>query len=218
MVFDTRSIPAFPTPLRRVIGHHWPWYRLPGPMAFKGADRAGRPAVSLFLQSIACVGASTGRTDRHLQGPAAGGGCRSGSAAPCPQPARSGRHFPSRDLSRRHAGNGERAPPRLAALRSFRPIRRNESTSGKRERCGASAALFADMTAARRSMRTVAAERPCKRPDSRKPGKGPAGQTVLRCEGISRWARRVGAFGVTLLHSRRSCVPADGAGRARRLS
>jgi hypothetical protein len=36
MVFDPRSIPAFPTPLRRVIGHHWPWYRLPGPMAFWG--------------------------------------------------------------------------------------------------------------------------------------------------------------------------------------
>src|SRR5215471_12005138 len=37
LVFSAcRSIPAFPTPLRRVIGHHWPWYRLPGPMAFLG--------------------------------------------------------------------------------------------------------------------------------------------------------------------------------------
>jgi hypothetical protein len=27
LVFSAhRSIPAFPTPLRRVIGHHWPWY------------------------------------------------------------------------------------------------------------------------------------------------------------------------------------------------
>jgi hypothetical protein len=23
-----RSMPAFPTPLRRIIGHHWPWHRL----------------------------------------------------------------------------------------------------------------------------------------------------------------------------------------------
>jgi hypothetical protein len=44
VVSDTRSIPAFPTPLRRVIGHHWPWYRLPGPMAFLGADHAGPTA------------------------------------------------------------------------------------------------------------------------------------------------------------------------------
>jgi hypothetical protein len=51
LVFSApRSIPAFPTPLRRVIGHHWPWYRLPGPMAFLGtlfADpmaRSGRIA------------------------------------------------------------------------------------------------------------------------------------------------------------------------------
>jgi hypothetical protein len=41
LVFSApRSIPAFPTPLRRVIGHHWPWYRLPGPMAFMQPDGA----------------------------------------------------------------------------------------------------------------------------------------------------------------------------------
>src|SRR5258708_37139501 len=48
LVFSAhRSIPAFPTPLRRVIGHHWPWYRLPGPMAFVGTrwrSRAGSRA------------------------------------------------------------------------------------------------------------------------------------------------------------------------------
>ena len=36
---SSRSIPAFPTPLRRVIGHHWPWYQLPGPMAFLRAEQ-----------------------------------------------------------------------------------------------------------------------------------------------------------------------------------
>ena len=51
LVFSAhRSIPAFPTPLRRVIGHHWPWYvaRANGfcgnPMAWSGrisgADKA----------------------------------------------------------------------------------------------------------------------------------------------------------------------------------
>jgi hypothetical protein len=35
------------------LGHHWPWYRLPGPMAFSGAGRAvavetrGRPLFSV---------------------------------------------------------------------------------------------------------------------------------------------------------------------------
>src|SRR5262245_62129646 len=53
MVFDPRSIPAFPTPLRRVIGHHWPWYRLPGPMAFLGpADVVAKPHVRPALSSI----------------------------------------------------------------------------------------------------------------------------------------------------------------------
>src|SRR5258708_29344290 len=31
-----RSIPAFPTPLRRVIGHHWPWHRLARAICFSG--------------------------------------------------------------------------------------------------------------------------------------------------------------------------------------
>ena len=35
-----RPIPAFPTPLRRVIGHHhWPWYRLARANRFSGSRR-----------------------------------------------------------------------------------------------------------------------------------------------------------------------------------
>ncbi len=34
MVSEPRSVPASPLPLWRVIGHHWPWYSLPGPIAF----------------------------------------------------------------------------------------------------------------------------------------------------------------------------------------
>jgi hypothetical protein len=37
LVFSrSRPKSAFPTPLRQVIGHRWPWHRLPGPMAFRG--------------------------------------------------------------------------------------------------------------------------------------------------------------------------------------
>lgn len=65
MVFDPRSIPAFPTPLRRVIGHHWPWYRLPGPMAFPGPGGAVAPS-GLF--SFARPGHLQGNKRYQLQG------------------------------------------------------------------------------------------------------------------------------------------------------
>jgi hypothetical protein len=63
MFFASRSIPAFPTPLRRVIGHHWPWYRLPGPMAFLGADGAR------LLSLPACGESGLGRASPRLHAP-----------------------------------------------------------------------------------------------------------------------------------------------------
>jgi hypothetical protein len=52
VVLRGRSIPAFPTPLRRVIGQHWPWYRLPGPMAFPGPVSAMRGRPLFFWRLI----------------------------------------------------------------------------------------------------------------------------------------------------------------------
>src|SRR5258708_21666098 len=63
LVFSAhRSIPAFPTPLRRVIGHHWPWYRLPGPMAFVGTRFYGDP-----MAQSGRIAAADGRTCESLR-------------------------------------------------------------------------------------------------------------------------------------------------------
>src|SRR5260370_41363492 len=46
LVFSApRSIPAFPTPLRRVIGHHWPWYGYQGQWLLWGPGGAVEPAL-----------------------------------------------------------------------------------------------------------------------------------------------------------------------------
>ena len=64
LVFSApRSIPAFPTPLRRVIGHHWPWYRLPGPMAFVGTRWRGRAGSRAPMAAHA--GDASGRAARR---------------------------------------------------------------------------------------------------------------------------------------------------------
>src|SRR5258706_12126901 len=34
-----RSVTAFPTPLRQIIGRHWPWYRLAGANCFYGSQK-----------------------------------------------------------------------------------------------------------------------------------------------------------------------------------
>jgi hypothetical protein len=144
MVFDTRSIPAFPTPLRRVIGHHWPWYRLPGPMAFQGLtarSTGGQPLSASIVPVEGTEGADGSVAD-------AGGGRLEERIDDSPlQAARLPASIPQ-------ASNGQSRNVRRPGWQRFRPplpIPHNRRTS---DRVGKVRSfwlrLLADMAAARR--------------------------------------------------------------------
>jgi hypothetical protein len=112
MVFDTRSIPAFPTPLRRVIGHHWPWYRLPGPMAFQGIDCA----------VLACRGR---RHDRDWS--------RISSPSPDASPARRSREGSADGFTHRlHVRPGFCCARSALQMRCSSPLQASDRYGGKR--------------------------------------------------------------------------------------
>jgi hypothetical protein len=114
VVFDPRSIPAFPTPLRRVIGHHWPWYRLPGPMPFWGLFDAVESVLARPADAVCgCAFAAPPPSGAGI----AQGRRQDGYAKHKPLNAVDGSRFAQRLLQLRQCRIGKRRLAFYAALR-----------------------------------------------------------------------------------------------------